>query len=53
MSETVKEQLVDMLREDGYDFVTACEHVTARLAELPPGDTTLHVGNYTVTVHKS
>ena len=31
---TVKEQLVEILRGEGYDFITACEHAQVAINEF-------------------
>jgi hypothetical protein len=56
MNTTIKEQIVDALRDAGYDFMTACEHATKKLAELraaPLGEYTFCAGSKQFTVRKS
>jgi len=50
---TIKEQITDALREEGYDFITACEIWEEKLAELRaqgPGTYTFHSRDHSFTV---
>ena len=51
---TVKDQIADMMRAEGYDFMTAYEHATRAIREfLDSGkaEVTLHCGSSFITLH--
>ena len=55
-SMTVKEQLIEMMRNEGYDFFTAAEHATKALEEFRASDkeeVTLTCGASSVTIRKA
>jgi len=49
---TVKEKLVEIVRAEGYDFITACEVVTNALQALSKGRNVLRIGRVRVVVVK-
>ena len=49
---TVKEQLVEIVRHEGYDFMTACEVVTNAIQALSVGRNVLRIGRVRVVVVK-
>jgi len=49
---TIKEQLVEIVRQEGYDFMTACEVVTNALQALSKGRNVLRIGRVQVVVVK-
>ena len=49
---TVKEKLVEIVRAEGYDFMTACEVVTDALQALQRGRNVLRIGRVRVVVVK-
>ena len=49
---TIKEQLVEIVRQEGYDFMTACEVVTNALQALSKGRNVLRIGKVQVVVVK-
>jgi len=49
---TIKEQLVEIVRAEGYDFMTACEVVTNALQALSKGRNVLRIGRVKVVVVK-
>lgn len=55
MTQIVKDTLVNALRAEGYDFVTACEHVTRWLNDFHAskmGQTTIQIGKSTYQITK-
>ena len=49
---TVKEKLVEIVRQEGYDFMTACEIVTNALMALSKGRNVLRIGGVRVVLIK-
>jgi len=49
---TIKEQLVEIVRQEGYDFMTACEVVTNALMALSKGRNVLKIGNVRIVLVK-
>jgi len=49
---TIKEQLVEIVKAEGYDFFTACEMVAQAMKELKPGKNVLNIGKAVITVEK-
>ena len=49
---TVKEKLVEIVRQEGYDFMTACEVVTNALMALSKGRNVLKIGNVRIVLVK-
>lgn len=49
---TIKEQLVEIVRQEGYDFITACEVVTDAMQALSVGRNVLRIGRVKVVVVK-
>jgi len=52
---TLKETLVDCLRDSGYDFMEACKLAQDKLDEVKeytPGEYVIYAGKYTVTIKK-
>jgi len=49
---TVKEKLVEIVRHEGYDFITACEIVTSAMQALSVGRNVLRIGRVKVVVVK-
>jgi len=49
---TVKEKLVEIVRAEGYDFMTACEVVTNALQALQRGRNVLRIGKVRVVLIK-
>ena len=47
---TVKEKLVEIVRHEGYDFMTACEMVTNAIQALSVGRNVLRIGRFRVVV---
>lgn len=51
---STKETLVEAIRADGFDFITACEYADAiiRRARAAGGVSTHHVGTLTITLER-
>uniref|UniRef100_A0A6M3LUP2 Uncharacterized protein n=1 Tax=viral metagenome TaxID=1070528 RepID=A0A6M3LUP2_9ZZZZ len=49
---TTKEKLVEIVRGEGYDFMTACEVVTNAMQALSVGRNVLRIGRVKVVVVK-
>jgi hypothetical protein len=52
---TVKEQLVDIIRANGYDFITACEMATQAINEFLESGKSIdkyYIGNQSFTLVK-
>lgn len=53
---TVKEQIVEIIRAEGYDFITACELATKCIAEFKVSgeqSSRYHIGHTSFTLAKA
>jgi len=48
----IKEKLVDIVREEGFDFFSACHIVTNMLKKLKPGKNIYTIGKAKITLIK-
>ena len=48
----IKEQLVEIVRKEGYGFFSACEIVTKAMKNLKPGKNILTIGKIQITINK-
>ena len=49
---TTKEKLVEIVRGEGYDFMTACEVVTNAMQALSKGRNVLRIGGVRIVLVK-
>ena len=49
---SLKEELIEIVRAEGYGFMTACETVTRAMTELKPCKNVLNIGKVTITIDK-